>query len=429
MTSSHKIFEIECHNPVYQLQKCLDQISKPSRDSKIDGFVLKLFCLHVTAPILALLIRILNQPLRTSTTAIKFKWDRVEFHYCTLLVEGDICFVKGYCHCSASDVAIFAKLLAGRTLLLHIDNSDEILERLFRVPKLESKTLSIHQVELSAKESIGLGGLLQRSSTLKHLELLLSYWTKPQTLVESLANATTLQMLSIKDMDLPSFGLVSPLMLADIFRPGGEDIILRLLRNPQCRLQELSLSNMHMEDHQFMAIVEILPTTKLEVLNVDGNKIQCQGILALAAQLPNIKCLKVVGLGGNPWETVGEGLEQCWAALLEGLLENFSVESLSARECSPLLAKSVHYQCNLNRAGRRILATPNSVPIGLWPLILERAGNDKYHLDENCSDYELSVRKYRTESIYFFLQNSLVPSPICSPSFRKNCPRKRRMMN
>lgn len=78
-------------------------------------------------------------------------------------------------------------------------------------------------------------------------------------------------------------------------------------------------------------------------------------------------------------------------------------------DSSPMMAYLVTYYSYLNWTGRRLLTTSSIVPIGLWPLILERAGKDNDKLDDRMRDPKL-----RAASIYFFLQNSVILSYICS---------------
>lgn len=83
---------------------------------------------------------------------------------------------------------------------------------------------------------------------------------------------------------------------------------VRLVQNPQSRLQELIINGMYLEDHDFMAIVEALPTSRLGTLDVTLNSIQGQGILALAEQLPRIKCLEAL-LVGFLWKQNRSGMK------------------------------------------------------------------------------------------------------------------------
>ena len=371
-----------------------------------------------------MLVRILNQPLRKAPTFSESKWDCVTFDQINFAQPGEFPLeTNDETFCSQDDILVFASALARRAPNLAVRESPEILECLSRAPQqTEMETLSLDRWVLSGLECERLGSVIQRSLHLKHLDLYLNHLEEPQALVESLANAIHLQELSISDMNRPNFW--SPQRgqsLSDLIvkERGENDIVLRLLHNSRNRLLKLSLANMHLEDGHFMAIVELLPNTHLEVLNLSENNIQREGILRFAAQLPRIKCLKVVHLGLNPWEDLQESVEDCWVALLQGVLANSHIEYVGAKDSSPL-AKIVRFYCNLNRSGRRLLATPIAVPLGLWPFLLERSAKDTYHVDDWTLDFDLIVGKYRAESLYYFLQNSPILSFISSSSFLKN---------
>lgn len=135
-------------------------------------------------------------------------------------------------------------------------------------------------------------------------------------------------------------------------------------------------------------------------------------MMKFAQELPRIKCLKRVHLNLNPWEgndrSCKDNYEERCAALLQGLLVNYSLEFLNmSRNRNSPVEILLQYYCNLNRAGRRILATPSTnVPVGLWPRILERAGKDKYNVwDMTSIEATMQIAKYRANAIFFFLQN------------------------
>ena len=73
--------------------------------------------------------------------------------------------------------------------------------------------------------------------------------------------------------------------------------------------------------------------------------------------------------------------EECVAALARGMMENYSVVDLemgmnpdrSTLEEYPHTRLLLHL-LDINRAGRRIFAANNTIPLEMWPLVLERAG-------------------------------------------------------
>jgi len=179
-------------------------------------------------------------------------------------------------------------------------------------------------------------------------------------------------------------------------------------------LQVLDVSRNDMQCQGILALAEQLPTSQLEVLDVSGNQIGCQGILALAMQLPRTYSLKIIQLHWNPWWESGD--EKCWAAIVQGMGQNRSIERVNTKDNdgSPITVGTVpplvrHY-CYSNWARRRILASSSIVPQGLWPMILERAGNDSDYLYDKMSDREVNPT-----SIYFLLQSTPMLSILCLP--------------
>jgi hypothetical protein len=263
---------------------------------------------------------------------------------------------------------------------------------------------SLKYDRLSVMECEGLGTLIQQSPSLKHLHLVLRDLEDPQRLAHGMGHAIHLQVLSIQGLYQSTSSL----------REAASDVAVRLLQHPNSQLRKLHLKSIHLKDSHFIKIVEVLPMSQLQVLVVDHNDIQSPGIWALADNLSQIKSLKEVELCDNPWERSQE--EYCWEDLLQGLRVSFSIEYMRwlSRDRIPF-AHLFSFYCNLNWAGRRILFTSHPVPAGLWPLILERAGNGTYQVEDWRDDYEWRVQKYRVETLFFFLQNCPFLLPIgCS---------------
>lgn len=71
----------------------------------------------------------------------------------------------------------------------------------------------------------------------------------------------------------------------------------------------------------------------------------------------------------------------CWrgmneflmAFLVKGMVVNYSMETISTRKYRLLLNQILDHYCFSNQTGRRLLATSRVVPLGLWPLAMERA--------------------------------------------------------
>jgi hypothetical protein len=173
-----------------------------------------------------------------------------------------------------------------------------------------------------------------------------------------------------------------------VFGDGGNGAVARLLRNPQNQLRKLDLSWMSLTDYHFMALAQLLPTSRLEKLDVSNNDIQANGLLELARQLPRISTLKKIRIQGNPC-CARSGCHWNSETLKQGFMGNTSLLYMDVLAGIPQ-AKLFLYFVELNRAGRRILngTAQSSVPDGLLPYLL--AGTNIYMHDG---------------FIYYFLRN------------------------
>ena len=212
-----KTFEIRSSDAANQLQTCLDELSKPWRESTTESLGLELSSVNITPPILALLIEILNQPLTKSTAAQEVKWNHVGFFRCTLArPDDDGC-------CSHDDVHMLASALARRTSSLHLNECPEILECLFTVPQLEMKKLYFHQKRLSVLECVRFGDLIQRSVPLKYIYVNTAALDDPHSIAEGFANAYQLQSITFKGMAMPIHQQPAEQMSTSLARDGGSN--------------------------------------------------------------------------------------------------------------------------------------------------------------------------------------------------------------
>jgi hypothetical protein len=163
------------------------------------------------------------------------------------------------------------------------------------------------------------------------------------------------------------------------------------------------MRSFHLEDRHLIAMAQLLPLSQLEVLHLSFNNIQAPGILELARQLGKIRSLKKICLERNPWIQTREARDKCYAALLQGMMNNYSIEYLHPIQRSPQAILLQHYM-DLNRAGRRILTSSDPVPLGLWPWVLERAGkmNWSSKVYDEITDAQARVRCANV--VFFFLR-------------------------
>ena len=404
-------FSIRFDNAADQLQTCLDEVSKLSLDPTAEGPSLQVEFVNITPTIVDLLVQILNQPLvEPSPTCTSFKWGHVLIYGCKYSRDDTTGITNnGTCSTSPDDdddeddsMRLLGSTLARRVTWLGMNVSPQILECLCLAPDLEMRRFDLTQFMFPER----LGPLIQRSVHLTYLDLCLNHLEESSVLVESLGNATQIEDLTISERTY--HGQERKELSDEIFTPDRHDFVLRLLQNPQSRLKQLFLLEVGLEDRHLIEIVNVVPFSHLHILDVSRNNIQCEGIAALAAQLPRFTYLKRVFLETNPWErsrTRGGGQVQCWAALFQGLLANDIIEYFGTRKKGQLADFAAFY-FDLNWAGRRIFTTSQPVPLGLWPLILQRAGRYKF--------YHNKLRG--PESIFFFLQSSPILSFLCSTS-------------
>lgn len=404
---------IRSRNTANELQTCLDEISNPLFDPTIRRFELSLSCTPITPRILAVLTQILNQPLHKAPKGKGSKWDQVSMSHCTFTRPGMtelVVYDEGFC--SQDNIQLFASALARGTVDLSLHECPEILECLFNSPHLELNELSLRQERFSALECASIGNLVQSCVALKDLDISTSHFDEPLIFGQGLANAFHLQSVRF----IRNQNTLCPLeaTLSDVLVKGGVNSIVGQLLSPPSRLQKLSLDELYLGNDHFLSIVEMLPTSQLQVLDVSYNRIDRQGLLAFAHQLPRIKCLKTIDMYHNPWENHrydDELVEECIAALLQGMIENYSIERFRLQRGWRM--ERMNYCTDANRIRNRILATPISIPVGLWPRILERVVTSEWN---PTWDEDLKFRNYRPNALFFVLQNCPI---LSSASMRR----------
>jgi Ran GTPase-activating protein (RanGAP) involved in mRNA processing and transport len=182
-------------------------------------------------------------------------------------------------------------------------------------------------------------------------------------------------------------------------RQRGTAAMADLLRGDRCRLQDLNLS--HQKDeyqkvplesladalrtnqtlknlklsrnrllccdiHSLLEALQVNST--LALLDLNNNSISDAGIQDIAKALPNMPGLKELYLVNNyiQSETTSS------LALLHAMRKNQQLQVLEIKQ-SLSLASCIQYYAALNWGGRQIMTTDKHVPLGLWPVILERA--------------------------------------------------------
>jgi hypothetical protein len=328
---------------------------------------------------------------------------------------------------SLGDITHLGTSLASRTSALILEECPEVLDCILNhVSRLETTKLSIQRRRgLTEQQCLRLGALIRKSrhGGLKEVHLDSTVLLEaPDRFAVGIATATHLEVLSL----VGTLGQGQARSqrrrqgLADLVvsRAGkgeyGYGAVARLLQDPSSRLKALNLSNLGLEEDHLVEISKLLirPSCPLQELNLSFNDIRAEGILEFAARyLPHMKTLKKISLRPNSWDDFSHKSHDCGAALLEGMRTNTSIaylDSLVGVPQAPLL----RYYANLNRAGRRILSSSTQpVPLGLWSLLLERAGTmttDDYYSSTSSSGGAVTSKRGDHSAVYFLLQNSPV---------------------
>lgn len=192
------------------------------------------------------------------------------------------------------------------------------------------------------------------------------------------------------------------------------------VRNTSLRL--LWLAGNFVGDEYLDSVMNVFgKESQLETLSLFGNRISSQGVQRLVLRkLPRLKNMKKLYLGNNarfdPLHIKGD--------LIDAARSNFSLEELIVKDLmetnpdvSDLQDLLTHY-CRMNLSGRRIMAcfeennskeNTKTVPLGLWPLILERA--NRMHQEESEDVDQETIQKpssYAADAIFCLLHGPVL---------------------
>ncbi len=342
---------------------------------------------------LEVIAEILNQPGPSAGNCVEntAKWLRISF---TRSYESsrDSISADELDTIDIQDMHRFLTVVGRRAAVVKLDASPAILTFLLSNPyldHLEVDELDIHQkTRLSDLEFSRLGTMIRQSVQLKRLHLVLSFDTATHEFFDRLAMSTNLQSLRVQEIhEEHTAQFLSNLVVGD----DSNGAVARLLRNPENQLRKLDLSDMTLTDCHLIVLARLLPTSRVEELDVSGNKIQAKGILELARQLPRIQSLKEIRIARNPCTSHRYDWNQCpdsGETLLHGIIGNTSLVRIDTMIDVPQ-ANLLIYCLKMNRAGRRILSSA-CAPDGLLPFVLARTV--KY--EDACSIVYFFLRKY-----------------------------------
>lgn len=370
-------------DPVSELNQLIRKCSDPSFDRWTNLAHLHLEEITITTRLLNSMIEFVNLPFAkdpTGTGDEDFKWIWVTFQGC-LFALGDITpYVDQVDWCTFDDVEDFFCVMTYRALHISIESSPVILMVFLGIDcddfEVDDLRISQYQELICHRPYEKLGDRIRRSVHLRKLYLRLPFTDEADVFFDGLANLIEIQELSLEralTRKRPQKNL------ADIVvgKSGDDCPVMRLLQNPrnQLTLKKLSLRCMGLKDHHLSALLQVISTSQIEVLDFSRNLIRLQGMLEFANILPRMHSLKHVDFQSNPWENApftDADRTMVGAALLQGLMANTWIVSMHGMGSTPQALLLWHYLA-LNRAGRQILASNQPIPDGLWPVVLERA--------------------------------------------------------
>lgn len=189
------------------------------------------------------------------------------------------------------------------------------------------------------------------------------------------------------------------LLAGNLLSPAALRILAQAIRHDNRSLKKLSVSAdpEKYSDHKEFAEM-LTENAVLETLHVGG--LEERGLQTFVSYLPKMKGLKhlvlldVIGFTASIAADFVKSLEENVS------LETFKIQAENSE--AVLISPRADYLLSLNRAGRRILRSPN-VPSALWPLVLQRSNSDP-------------------DALFFFLREK--PSDLIGP--KKNVSRKRK---
>jgi len=259
-------------------------------------------------------------------------------------------------------------------------------------------------------------GILQGNTALRHLDL--------RSNGISATGALSLQGLLVNSEYLLGLN-VSNNELGDL----GSQALARGLSQTTCLVQKLDISSNQVDEEGARAMASMLRINKtLRELNISFNFVGDEGTKLMAAALLRNVSLRRLSLRRNDITDKGakflasklpamQGLKELVlsknnighdgaSALLQGLRSNVELEYLNVEEnklWEPISREIIHW-IRLNKAGRRIFRTPNTVPGPLWPHLY-----GKISCDSNVVREERELRLlYRLLKYAFSSSDNLI---------------------
>jgi hypothetical protein len=281
-----------------------------------------------------------------------------------------------------------------RIYKLLLQDSVGLTECLLTEPRIHGiLSLAIRQRQgLSNSQCLMLGKLVSCSKGLKELSLRGSPIASGALLAPGLAISYHIETLILGESYLSPKSIADLVVVANKRRSQPAiQATLRLLSSPQSNLQALDLSHLNLRNEHAGIIADaLIKNTSLEELNLSFNSIGNYGLEIFARHLPKMRHLVKVSLQPNPWNN--------GKVLCDAMRQNTSVEYLDSLLFLPE-AEMLRYYTTINRGGRR-LCCDSDVPLGLWSIVLERAGRINYYVQDE--------ERAKADAIFYLLKNGPV---------------------
>jgi hypothetical protein len=199
-------------------------------------------------------------------------------------------------------------------------------------------------------------------------------------------------------------------------------------------LQVLQLAGNNLNDAYLSSLLPIFGrSSQLQELNMFGNRITDRGVLqALLNKLPLLHHLESLWLGHNlltatSAKRLAEAMQTNYNLMDVNLRtlplptrmganhNNTDTHNTVQKQIMDAYQDQLDYYCRLNRGGRRIFGSSNEVPLGLWPLVLERANRIYWGASTaNTSTLHQETASHAADVVYCLLHG---PMLFTNPNF------------
>jgi hypothetical protein len=252
---------------------------------------------------------------------------------------------------------------------------------------------------------------LQRNRTLTTLEMADCQFTDGciADLVVALQGHATLQSLDLSNNACAHRGLQAiRQMIAQTHNLHTLDLKMQRQRldlsllapalHSNTSLKKLCLSNTNLLDDDVMCLVDALVhNTTLQDLDLsDNRKVSDVALLHLAQYLPRLHLVTL-----NLRKLQNRGSESVVRAMAEGMQDNYTLQLLRIHYWRHVqYTRQIMFYANANRGGRRILRQQETVPLAVWPHVMERAFRKHYF----CP----LAQQAGIDNLYYLLRNAPV---------------------